>query len=319
MPVTYPRVAVLLAACNGIRWIEEQLLSILCQSASDVTVFISIDPSTDGTSEWCTRYAATNKRVEILPPSDTLGGAARNFFRLLRDVNFEGYDYVAFADQDDIWHEDKLERATHAIQAHGVDVYSSNVTAFWPDGKTRLLDKAQAQVRWDYLFEAAGPGCTYVMSQQVASAIKKSILANWADLQSVSLHDWYCYAFARSRNFKWFIDPKPSLQYRQHESNQFGANVGLRSLILRYQTIHDGWWFSQIRLITRLVGETTDPFVQSWLSMERVQLLKLSFSAWCCRRRVRDKCLFFLICWAAALFGVKGVRPDPGSDRRAES
>ncbi|WLG97377.1 glycosyltransferase [Pseudomonas sp. FP198] len=314
MPVKYPRVAVLLAACNGIQWIEEQLLSILCQSASDVTVFISIDPSTDGTSEWCTRYAATNKRVEILPPSDTLGGAARNFFRLLRDVSFEDYDYVAFADQDDIWHEDKLERATHAIQIHGVDVYSSNVTAFWPDGKTRLLDKAQAQVRWDYLFEAAGPGCTYVMSQQVASAIKKSILANWADLQSVSLHDWYCYAFARSRNFKWFIDPKPSLQYRQHERNQFGANVGLRSLILRYQTIHDGWWFSQIRLIARLVGETTDPFVQSWLSMERVQLLKLSFSAWRCRRRVRDKCLFFLICWAAALFGVKGVRPDPGSD-----
>lgn len=314
MPVKYPRVAVLLAACNGIQWIEEQLLSILCQSASDVTVFISIDPSTDGTSEWCTRYAATNKRVEILPPSDTLGGAARNFFRLLRDVSFEDYDYVAFADQDDIWHEDKLERATHAIQIHGVDVYSSNVTAFWPDGKTRLLDKAQAQVRWDYLFEAAGPGCTYVMSQQVASAIKKSILANWADLQSVSLHDWYCYAFARSRNFKWFIDPQPSLQYRQHERNQFGANVGLRSLILRYQTIHDGWWFSQIRLIARLVGETTDPFVQSWLSMERVQLLKLSFSAWRCRRRVRDKCLFFLICWAAALFGVKGVRPDLGSD-----
>ena len=44
-----PKVAVLLAAYNGMQWIEEQLTSILGQSAVDVTVYISIDPSTDGT------------------------------------------------------------------------------------------------------------------------------------------------------------------------------------------------------------------------------------------------------------------------------
>lgn len=305
MPVKHPKVAVLLAAYNGMRWIEEQLTSILDQSAVDVTVYISIDPSTDGTEAWCAVYAAQHPSVIVLPAAGAFGGASRNFFRLIRDVDLDGYDFVAFADQDDVWHLDKLQRATQAIQARHVDAYSSNVTAFWADGRTQLLDKAQPQAAWDFLFEAAGPGCTYVMSRKMMVSLKASILANWADLQGVSLHDWYCYAFARSHGFKWFIDPQPSMQYRQHERNQVGANTGINPLIARYKTIHDGWWFSQVRIIACLVGLGADAFVQQWLSLGRRQLLKLSLSAWKCRRRTRDKVFFFCICCATAVIGKK--------------
>jgi rhamnosyltransferase len=305
MPVKHPKVAVLLAAYNGMQWIEEQLSSILGQSAVDVTVYISIDPSTDGTEAWCAAYAAKHPEVLVLPAAGSFGGASRNFFRLIRDVDFEGYDFVAFADQDDIWHTDKLQRATHTIQTRQVDVYSSNVTAFWPDGKTHLLDKAQPQVEWDFLFEAAGPGCTYVMSKSLAESLKASMLANWQLLQDVSLHDWYFYAFARSHSYCWYIDPEPSMDYRQHERNQVGANKGLSPLIARYKTIHDGWWFKQVQLIAHLVGQSTDPFVRTWLELRRRHLMTLSFSAWRCRRRVRDKVFFFCICWVTALIGKK--------------
>ena len=81
-------------------------------------------------------------------------------------------------------------------------------------------DKAQPQADWDFLFEAAGPGCTYVFTRDLVIALKASILTNWNEVQNVSLHDWYCYAFARSQGFKWFIDPRPSMNYRQHERNQ---------------------------------------------------------------------------------------------------
>ena len=305
MPGKHPKVAVLLAAYNGMQWIEEQLSSILGQSAVNVTVYISIDPSTDGTEAWCAAYAAQQPGVIVLPAAGAFGGASRNFFRLIRDVDLEGYDYVAFADQDDVWLVDKLQRATHAIQARKVDAYSSNVTAFWPDGRTQLLDKAQPQVAWDFLFEAAGPGCTYVMSQKVVAPLKASMLVNWTDLQGVSLHDWYCYAFARSHGFSWFIDPQPSMQYRQHERNQVGANTGISPLISRYKMIHDGWWFSQVRMIACLVGWGADPFVRQWLSLGRLQLLRLSLSAWKCRRRARDKVFFFCICCATAVIGKK--------------
>lgn len=305
MPVKLPKVLVLLAAYNGMQWIEQQLSSILGQSAVDVTIYISIDPSTDGTEAWCTAYAAVHPEVLVLPTAGSFGGASRNFFRLIRDVDFEGYDFVAFADQDDVWHSNKLQRASGAIQDRRVDAYSSNVTAFWPDGRTHVLDKAQPQVEWDFLFEAAGPGCTYVMSKKLADSLKASILANWQQLQNVSLHDWFCYAFARSHGYLWYVDPEPSMDYRQHERNQIGANKGLSPLISRYKTIHDGWWFNQVQLIALLVGQGTNPFVQTWLSLRRIQLIKLSFSAWRCRRRVRDKVFFFCICWVTALIGRK--------------
>jgi rhamnosyltransferase len=298
-----PKIAVLLAAYNGMRWIEEQMDSILAQSGVDLTIYVSIDPSNDGTEAWCEIFAANHPRVVVLPFAGTFGGASRNFFRLIRDVDTADFDFFAFADQDDIWNSDKLERAVTEIGRQIVDGYSSNVTAFWPDDRTLLLDKSQPQVKWDYLFEAAGPGCTYVMNRALMQALKKSVLSNWKTLQDVSLHDWFCYAFARSHGYKWYIDPIPSMSYRQHEHNQVGANAGLNPLISRYRTIHDGWWFGQVQRIAKLVGLETDPFVESWMTLRPGQLMKLSLNARQCRRRVRDKVFFFIVCWATALMG----------------
>lgn len=301
MLLTLPKIAVLLAAYNGMQWIEEQIASILAQTGVDVTVYISVDPSTDGTEAWCTNLAAVKSNVIVLNPAGRFGGAARNFFRLVRDVELDEFDYIAFADQDDIWHVDKLEKATIKIERQQVDAYSSNVTAFWMDGKTKLLDKAQPQVAWDFLFEAAGPGCTYVLTGRLAKSLKVLMLDNWEALQCVSLHDWFFYAYARSHGYRWYIDPQSYMDYRQHERNQVGANIGLRSLIDRYKTINNGWWFSQVQLIVLLLGQEVNPFVKSWISLNRLQLLRLSLSAWYCRRRMRDKILFLIVCWAATL------------------
>ncbi|WP_323161299.1 glycosyltransferase [Pseudomonas fluorescens] len=305
MPVKHPKIAVLLAAYNGMQWIEEQLASILDQSGVDVTVYISVDLSDDGTEAWCEAFAALDCRVILLPPAGRFGGAARNFFRLIRDVDPHGYDAVAFADQDDIWQPDKLLRATQQIASRGVDAYSSNVTAFWPDGKTVLLDKSQPQVAWDFLFEAAGPGCTYVFSPALAGSLRQQVVCDWESLQQVTLHDWYSYAFARSHGFEWFIDSHSSMLYRQHENNQVGANTGLASLFQRYVTIHEGWWFKQVRTIAQLVGVGNAPFVRSWLKLRRRDLLLLSVRGGQCRRRFRDKVLFFFVCCLTAVIGTK--------------
>lgn len=303
MPVKYPKVAVLLAAYNGMRWIEEQLESILRQSGVDLTVYISIDPSNDGTKGWCSAFSAKYPQVKLLPDAGPFGGAARNFFRLIRDVALDDYDFVAFSDQDDVWHSDKLRRSIDVLRGRGVDAYSSNVTAFWPDGKKMLLDKAQDQVAWDFLFEAAGPGCTYVFSKKLFTALKAKLLEKWVGLQSVSLHDWYFYAFARSHGYSWYIDPVPTMNYRQHDNNQVGANTGVDQLFARLKKIRSGWWFSQVRLITELVGLENHPFVRKWLLLRRPHLLILSLSASQCRRRLRDKFYFFFVCCITAVIG----------------
>ncbi|WP_440058723.1 glycosyltransferase family 2 protein [Pseudomonas fragariae (ex Marin et al. 2024)] len=300
MSSVFPKVAVLLAAYNGMAWIEAQLDSILKQTNVCVSVFISVDTSTDGTEAWCADYAQHHASISLLPPAGRFGGASRNFFRLIRDVDFSTFDYVAFSDQDDIWHPDKLQRAVAALAPGHHDAYSSNVTAFWPDGQRVLLDKAQPQVQWDYLFEAAGPGCTYVMNRRLADAFKSSLLSHWDAAQAVSLHDWYCYAFARSHGFRWLIDPVPGMDYRQHANNQVGANTGLASLISRLKKIADGWWAGQVVLIGQLIGDSQLHPAGKHVST-RLSFLKLAFKAPQCRRRPRDKIFFIIACLTAML------------------
>lgn len=296
-----PKIAVLLAAYNGMLWIEQQINSILGQVSVDVTIYISIDPSTDGTEQWCASLCAINSNVVLLPSAGSYGGAGKNFYRLIRDVNFGEFDFIAFADQDDIWLQDKLKRATRFLQSGVCDAYSSNVTAFWPDGTTHVLNKAQPQVTWDYLFEAAGPGCTYVFSKRLASQLKRVLYDNWDVIQSITLHDWFCYGYARANGYQWFIDSEPGVLYRQHANNQVGANVGLKSLLSRFRVIKSGWWFQQIALMVEILDKSEDVFVKKWIKLGFFQLLYLATQAHRCRRRYRDKMLFVVICLVSAI------------------
>ena len=81
--VKKPKCAILLAACNGGKWIKEQIHSILDQSEVDITLFISIDKSSD-TLDICQKISKSDCRVHILPYGDRYGSPAKNFFRLIR-------------------------------------------------------------------------------------------------------------------------------------------------------------------------------------------------------------------------------------------
>ncbi|WDY59342.1 glycosyltransferase [Pseudomonas sp. PSKL.D1] len=297
-----PRVAVLLAAYNGMAWIEAQVASILAQTRVNVSLYISVDPSTDGTEAWCADYARIHPNIHVLAQAGPFGGAAPNFFRLIRDVDFSAFDYVSFADQDDFWYPDKLERALAALGAGSFDGYSSNVVAFWPDGRRLLVNKAQPQVQWDHYFEAAGPGCTYVLSRVLADAFKRLVTERWQRVQDVSLHDWLCYAFARSAGFKWFIDPVPSMDYRQHPNNQFGVNAGLGSAVARVRKVIQGWWFAQVRLICELTAEknSQDTVARILAQSGRFSLFRLIMRARECRRRGRDQLVLAAFCGLSA-------------------
>jgi len=296
-------VAVCLAAYNGANWLPEQVNSILEQTGVNVVVFVSVDRSTDGTEMWCDEYALSDNRIVLLPHGEKFGGASRNFFRLMRDVDFSEFDYISFADQDDIWLANKLQCAHEMLHRTQADAYSSNVVAFWPDGRKVLVEKSQEQVRWDFLFEAAGPGCTYVMRQNLACAIQGLLKARWPDVQQVGLHDWFFYAFARANSYRWVIDSYAGMLYRQHEKNQVGVNLGRQALLHRARKVFSGWGLAQSELIAELVGLENDPFVRRWSNGSRIGLLWLSLHAWQCRRRLRDKILFALSCAALLLAG----------------
>ena len=297
------KVAVLLALYNGMKWINEQVNSILNQKKVHVHIFISIDPSNDGSQEWAQKLACTNKQVTLLETNEKYGSAAPNFFRLIKDVDFSDYDFIAYADQDDIWNKNKLYRAIQIIKNNNYDAYSSNVIAFWPDGDKKLIKKSQAQVKWDFLFESAGPGCTFVLTKTLALDLKKFIIKNSKEMKLVWLHDWFTYAFARSNNYKWYIDEKPSLLYRQHLGNQVGANKGLSAIIYRAKFILAGKAMKQSSLLASLLDLENNSFVKKWHNHSRLGFLKLARHAKQCRRKPTDRLFFIMSCLVLFLLG----------------
>ncbi len=295
-----PEVVVLLAAHNGIRWLEEQVGTILDQKDASVRLVVSVDASTDGTESWFDELHKRDHRVELLPHGRLFGRASANFYRLILEADLGDCAYVAFADQDDIWFEDKLRRAMTAMTAGKFDVYSGNVLAFWPDGRERLVMKAQPQRKWDYLFEAAGPGCTYVLSRPAFDAFRDFIEANQSQLEDIYLHDWLCYAFARSRGFNWVIDPEPKMFYRQHAQNHMGVHSGPKAIAERAKNIINGWWVNQARSIALILGLQDEPFVKPWVRGGRSGYLFLIRNVRNFRRKPADA-LFMAAAMAALL------------------
>lgn len=299
------KIAVLLAAYNGEKWISEQLKSITDQISVDITVFISCDLSTDNTIKIIKEL--NNEKIKLLPYGEKFGAAAPNFYRLIKDVDFAGFDYVAFSDQDDIWLDDKLFSGIEKLQRENADAYSSNVIAFWANGKKKEIVKATPQKKYDYLFEGPGPGCSFILTTEFAEEFKNYIQDKdrWNKLKELDWHDWLIYAYARKNGYKWVIDSNSHMLYRQHSDNQLGANSGFKQLKKRVKDVLSGYGISQSLKTVDFLNMRNDAFVSKWWVNNKVRYFKLAKYSELCRRRNRDVFLFFCSCILMTLKGRK--------------
>lgn len=288
------KIAILLAAYNGEKWIKEQIDSILSQKEVDVTIYVSLDLSTDITISILESYK--NDKIIVLPYGEKYGAAAPNFYRLIKDVDFSRFDYIALSDQDDIWLDDKIISAINKIESEKAVAYSSNVTAFWTDGTKKTVIKATPQKKYDYLFEGPGPGCSFVMTKDFALEFQNYIKDKTEMLQKLDWHDWLIYAYARSKNYKWFIDEESHMLYRQHSNNQLGANSGVGQFKKRVKDIFTGYGIHQTVNTIHFLNMEENEFVCKWLNKKKKGYFYLSLKANYCRRRVKDQFLFWVSC-----------------------
>nr|WKK54390.1 glycosyltransferase class 2 [Aeromonas popoffii] len=282
------KVGVLLAAFNGEPWLAEQVLSILEQKCVDVHLYISLDKSDDSSMSICNKFCLEYKNVTLLPYGATFGGAGKNFYRLFIDVDISDYDFIALSDQDDIWNHDKLISSVDILSEY--DGYSSNVIAFWEDGREILINKAQEKKEWDYLFEAAGPGCTYVLRRDVAIKFKTWLIEHYDKItHDIALHDWLIYAFCRHFGYRWFIDPRPGMRYRQHANNQVGTNNSISAAKKRLLLIKGKWYRNQVTKIAEHLELQNLSMVKYGLNKGYIGNLYLLFNVNQLRRRLRDR------------------------------
>ena len=99
-----PKVTVLLAAYNGVKFLEQQLTSLTSQEDVLVEVFANDDGSTDGTVVLLENWKKLGLIASISHSNQI--GSSESFLKLLKLCNEKSF--VAFCDQDDVWEARKL-------------------------------------------------------------------------------------------------------------------------------------------------------------------------------------------------------------------
>jgi len=300
--MTIPRVLVLMATYQGMPWILDQMASVLAQEDVHVCVAVGDDGSKDGTAEAIGTHFDGDVRVGTTIWPTGSGSAGENFRRLIHANDAVGFDYIAFADQDDLWRPRKLTVAINRLLESECAGYSSAVDAFWEDGRTRELTQSGRQRGADFLFEGAGQGCTFVMTYAFFARLRRLVMEYPVEASRMHYHDWMTYVAARAMKAGWFFDPVPNMAYRQHRANELGARSGLSSVIRRLDKIRDGWFKGQVEAalaFSKVAGssnEQVDVFSRIFTARpSALRRLKLAtFVLRQGRRKLSDRCILVI-------------------------
>jgi hypothetical protein len=221
-------VEVLLATYNGQRFLREQIDSILRQSYPHVRILVRDDGSTDGTLGILTEYAGEfpeRFRVVQGPPT---GNAKWNFLRLLEASTAE---YMAFADQDDVWTADKIELEMEAMRRleyeHGsgspllvfsdLRVVDENLNTLRPSFWSNERIKPENIGRFERLLaQNVVTGCTALINRPLATLAQPMPASSY-------MHDWWIALIAGALGYTEFL-VAPTVLYRQHDRNVLGAS-----------------------------------------------------------------------------------------------
>jgi rhamnosyltransferase len=287
------RVLVLIATYNAGPWLDAQVDSVLAQQRVEVSIVVSDHGSADDTLARLRQRQAAGQPIDILPGVAPGRGSAANFFRLLRDCPLDGWDYVALCDQDDIWKPGRLRRAVDQMVANGAVGYSSDVLAVWADGRRITVRKSQPQRSMDYLLEPAGPGCTYVLHHGFAAMLRAELQTKPERFEAIRQHDWVIYAFARTHGLPWVIDAYAGLEYRQHEGNEVGANVGMGGICRRWDRATKGTFRREVVQVGKLWPGVHDRMRARFERYSLVDQVVIALSALKLRRRPKDQLALF--------------------------
>lgn len=295
-------ILIILASFNGVKYIKQQIDSIISQEGVNIDLKIFDDGSTDGTVELISSIF-TSERIQIIQNEIPTGSSANNFFQALQqieDICFEKYNYIAFADQDDIWLPNKLKEAGIILDTQEADLYMSNLL-LWQEKSNQksIVNKAFSQKKYDYLFEGGSAGCTYVLSVKFGLKLKE-IIKNTDNLYwNFFSHDWFIYFLARINNYKVTIDNRAFILYRIHETNIHGQlnTLSIFAIKERLKLIANGWYYHHAKgFINLLPLNSKEAQIYKWYTKNyftRVYVLfRYNFSL---MRSTKKAFQFFLV------------------------
>jgi len=212
---------VLLPTWNGAAHLEAQFTSLAAQTLLPAAILVRDDGSTDSTKKIIADWAH-KLPITMIDPWGKHEGLLASMQKLIRAVDADQFDAIAFCDQDDVWHPDKLARATE-ILADFRDrpaLYCASATltdaTLNPIGQLPYPQKGPNFA--NALVENIVTGCTAALNPLALRALQ----APWP--KGVLVHDWWAYLVISAIGTVIY-DPRPVLLYRQHDHNMVGAKA----------------------------------------------------------------------------------------------
>lgn len=222
-----PAVEILLAVYNGERYLRQLLDSLVAQTFRDFRLVVSDNRSVDGTVAILDEYRSAGRLdIVLLPPPDETTSAHLNFARV---TGAAVAPYVMYADADDVWHRDKIEKTFSAMRdaehVHGdtapILVHSDLAvvnedlerihSSFW---RYQLIDPRRTGIN-QLLIQNCVTGCTTMLNRPLVE-LGKPVPPD------ARVHDYWFALVASAFGHIVAID-EPLIEYRQHGENVTGA------------------------------------------------------------------------------------------------
>ena len=222
------KVSVVVCTYNGEKYLRDQLQSILDQTRPPDEIVISDDGSTDSTLEIIEEFASSSGgpkppvlRVETRAKPLGVSG---NFASALAKARWE---FIALADQDDVWEPERLERGLAHFH-DGVLLVHSDATLIDASGRpTGTLMSALRLTSSERRNLLGGRALTALLRRNVVTGattmIRASLLEQALPIPEGWVHDEWLALVAAAQGGVLFQED-PLIRYRQHENNEIGAS-----------------------------------------------------------------------------------------------
>ncbi len=259
--MTKPPISVVLCTYNGALFIEEQLASIIGQTYGVGEIIVVDDASSDHTYAILERAAARDMRISLFQNNSNIGFSA-NFEKAMKMAN---HDFIAIADQDDIWHLHKIEKMMTAFKPDAAAIYCDSVHF----SKTVPTDPVSNKKNRRVFGAEVRKLAMYNTVSGHALIIRKSILAHALPIPSNIYYDWWLALQVAANGGLQFLDEILVYQ-RVHDHNvTISKNVSKKELRNNYRTMLDAHLkaFTQIESLSEIDKEFFINFEKHWSEM----------------------------------------------------
>jgi glycosyltransferase involved in cell wall biosynthesis len=209
-------ISVVLCTYNGIRFIEDQLVSIQKQTYKALEIIIIDDASTDGTFNWLQNQVTKDNRLQLFK-NDTNQGFNFNFNKA---CIYTTGKFIAIADQDDIWELNKLEILFEALnKVENIMLVHCISARFEEEGKPHL----QSHKIINHF--SGNDGRNFLLTNQISGhnmLIKRELLDAALPFPKDGYYDWWLVLHACCLGRIEAVE-KILVWHRVHDNNATGA------------------------------------------------------------------------------------------------